>query len=71
MLIIDCDFYVPTKLSLECLYNKVIIGGRVIIDDYPTLDGCKQAVDEYIVDKPDIVKYQVPTTGCIYWTKTK
>jgi len=69
LLIIDCDFYIPTKLSLKYLYDKVVIGGIIVIDDYPTLEGCKVAVDEYIYSKRNINVKQVNDTGCIYWHK--
>ena len=44
---LDCDWYAPTKLCLDKLYDKVIIGGVIIIDDYGHFIGAKRAVDEF------------------------
>lgn len=45
---LDGDLYESTKVCLEYLYPKVVKGGFVIIDDYHTLAGCRQAVHEYL-----------------------
>ncbi len=45
---IDADWYASTKVCLDHLFNKVVIGGFVIIDDYGAYDGCRKAVDEYV-----------------------
>jgi hypothetical protein len=43
----DADLYRSTMDTLTNLYRKVSPGGFVIVDDYWTWPGCKQAVDEY------------------------
>ena len=48
LLHIDADWYESTKICLEYLYPKVIKGGFIIVDDYGTYEGCKNAVDEFI-----------------------
>lgn len=48
LLRLDGDFYESTKVVMEKLYENVITGGVVIIDDYGAFDGCKLAVDEYL-----------------------
>jgi O-methyltransferase len=45
---LDGDWYASTKVCLEYLFDKVVTGGVVIIDDYGTYDGCRRAVDEFI-----------------------
>lgn len=45
---LDSDWHASTKICLEYLYDKVVSGGIVIIDDYGTYDGCKVAVDNFI-----------------------
>jgi len=45
---LDADWYASTKICLEYLFDKVITGGFVIIDDYGAYDGCRKAVDEYL-----------------------
>jgi len=44
---LDGDWYASTKICLEYLFNKVVKGGIVIIDDYGTYDGCRKAFDEF------------------------
>lgn len=54
---LDGDWYESTKCCLENLYDNVVKGGYIIIDDYH-LQGCKLAVDEYIQklkDKPKMI----------------
>jgi O-methyltransferase len=44
---LDTDWYESTKKELEVLYNKLVSGGILVIDDYGHFDGAKKAVDEY------------------------
>jgi hypothetical protein len=44
---LDCDSYEATALALDCLYPGLSVGGFVIIDDYGSLEECRQAVDEF------------------------
>jgi O-methyltransferase len=48
LLRIDGDWYESTKTCLDYLYDQVIDGGFVIIDDYGTFVGCAKAVDEFL-----------------------
>lgn len=45
---LDTDWYESTLHELETLYDKVVNGGIIIIDDYGHWSGCKKAVDEFI-----------------------
>jgi O-methyltransferase len=45
---LDGDWYASTKVCLEYLFDKVVKGGIVIIDDYGTYEGCRRAVDEFM-----------------------
>ena len=51
LLRIDADWYESTKVCLSCLYDSVVSGGYVIIDDYNLLPGCKNAVDEFMRER--------------------
>jgi O-methyltransferase len=44
---LDGDTYEATKTSLRCLYPRLSTGGYLIVDDYRTFEGCRQAVDEF------------------------
>ena len=45
---LDTDWYESTKHELEQLYNKLVPGGVLIIDDYGHWEGARKAVDEFI-----------------------
>ncbi len=44
---LDGDWYESTKVCLEKLYDNVIEGGVIIIDDYGHFVGAKNATDEF------------------------
>jgi O-methyltransferase len=44
---LDNDWYESTRFCLHQLYDQVVIGGCIIIDDYYTFLGCRKAVDEF------------------------
>ena len=48
---IDGDWYESTRVCLAGLYDNVVDGGFVIIDDYGTFVGCAKAVDEFLHDR--------------------
>jgi len=47
MLRLDGDLYESTIDALDALYEKVSIGGFVIVDDYYSVPPCKRAVDDF------------------------
>jgi len=48
LLRLDTDWYESTKHELTVLYDKLVEGGILIIDDYGHWSGSKKAVDEFI-----------------------
>lgn len=48
LLRLDTDWYESTRHELETLYDKLVPGGILIIDDYGHWSGARQAVDEFI-----------------------
>jgi O-methyltransferase len=44
---LDTDFYVSTRHELIQLYDRVVPGGVLIIDDYGAFQGARKAVDEF------------------------
>lgn len=44
---LDGDLYQSTWDALEALYERVVPGGYIYIDDYGSFKGCKKAVDEF------------------------
>jgi O-methyltransferase len=51
LLRLDGDLYESTKVCLETLFDSVVSGGIVIVDDYGTFDGCRRAVDEFLAQR--------------------
>ncbi len=68
---LDADLYSSTKISLECLYSKVVPGGFIIIDDYGFFAGCRQAVDEYRARHGITEPIKPVNQSCVYWRKQR
>lgn len=48
---LDGDWYESTKCCLENLYDHVVTGGFIIIDDYGTCFGAERAVTEFLNER--------------------
>lgn len=71
---IDCDVYSSTKCCIDNLYDKLLPGGIMVIDDYNDLGGgAEQAVAEHVrktgeliyigpIEQAFIVKGRLPDT---------
>lgn len=66
LLRVDGDWYESTKCCLEGLYDKVVAGGAVIIDDYSSCYGCQKAVDEFISNRKLKVEIELDGRGGCY-----
>jgi O-methyltransferase len=47
LLRLNGDLYESTIDALTALYDKLSVGGYLIVDDYNSWPGCKLAVDEF------------------------
>jgi O-methyltransferase len=47
LLRLDTDWYESTRLGLEILYPRLVVGGVCILDDYGHWKGARNAVDEF------------------------
>ena len=57
LLHLDVDIYKPTHFILEKLYNNVVRGGIILLDDYKHIDGATLAVNDFFKKKNvDIIK---------------
>ena len=58
---IDVDIYRSVRDCCEFFYPRMVPGGILLFDDYgkPTCPGARQAVDEFIADKPEQACYLV------------
>ncbi|WP_103257651.1 TylF/MycF/NovP-related O-methyltransferase [Tabrizicola aquatica] len=66
---LDGDWYASTKICLDHLYERVVPGGFVIVDDYGTYEGCQKAVDELLAGLPQRPFLNVVTADVRYWIK--
>jgi len=66
---LDGDWYASTKVCLEYLFDKVVKGGVVIIDDYGTYDGCRLALDEFLVNRKIYTYINSVDSDCRYLIK--
>ena len=48
LLRLDADWYDSTMTCLESLYQHVMPGGLIILDDYYTWDGCSRALHDFL-----------------------
>lgn len=55
LLHIDVDVYEPTKIILESLWDKVVKGGIIMLDDYGLVEGGTRAIDEFFQGKEVVI----------------
>ena len=48
LLHLDVDVHAPTDYALNYLYERVVSGGLILIDDYGTVSGATAAVDDFV-----------------------
>lgn len=65
----DGDWYESTKTCLEGLYDQVLVGGAIIIDDYLSCYGCKRAVDEFVAKRNLSIELVFDGRGGCYFLK--
>ena len=51
LLRLDTDWHASTKVSLDILYPRLVVGGVCIFDDYGHWRGARTAVDEYFASR--------------------
>lgn len=51
MLHIDTDIYEPAMFGLHKLYERIVPGGIIVLDDYAVVEGETLAADEFFADK--------------------
>jgi hypothetical protein len=66
---LDGDWYASTLCCLEHLYDKVVPGGFVILDDYHSCFGCARAADEFLARRGVRVRIEPDGRGGAYFVK--
>ncbi|MCC7328064.1 MAG: class I SAM-dependent methyltransferase [Burkholderiales bacterium] len=70
LLRVDGDLYESTMDALDALYDKVVAGGFVIIDDYGDFEPCRRAVDEFRERKGISDRIETIDWSGSYWRKS-
>jgi O-methyltransferase len=66
---LDGDYYSSTMDALSALFDRVSVGGYVIVDDYGDFESCRRAVNEFCANRgvsPELVT--IDSNG-VYWQK--
>jgi O-methyltransferase len=66
---LDGDHYSSTMDALTNLYDKVSVGGYIIIDDYNAFVGCKNAVTEFLAARNIDARIKEIDRIGVYWRK--
>lgn len=70
LLRLDTDWYESTKHELETLFDKLVPGAVMIIDDYGHWSGAKKAVDEFFYNRSlPVFLNRIDYTGRLYIKK--
>jgi hypothetical protein len=67
---LDGDLYESTMDCLVNLYDKLSVGGFVIVDDYWQIEACRAAVTEFREQRSIHDEMMVVDKSCVYWRKT-
>jgi hypothetical protein len=70
LLHIDVDVYEPSRVILDTLYNRVVSGGLILLDDFGTVDGETRALDEFCLKEEFVVK-KLPISGTPMFIRKK
>ena len=62
---LDMDWYDPTKIALEKLFDRIQIGGVLIIDDYGHHSGARKATDEFIAQRKSKINLRHINYSCV------
>jgi O-methyltransferase len=62
---LDGDWYESTLTCLEGLYDRLVPGGFLIIDDYGTFSGCRKAVDEFFAGRGETIQFTYSDRDCV------
>ena len=67
LLHLDGDWYKSIKTCLDLLYEQVVSGGFLVVDDYFHWRGCAQAVDEFLAPHEPVAVRRVEVAA--WWQK--
>ncbi|MCE4225033.1 hypothetical protein HCU64_14835 [Methylobacterium sp. C25] len=68
---LDGDWYESTKVCIENLYDLVVEGGFLVIDDYGTFTGCREAIDAFFKERGEAPDFIHSDDMCVYLRKPR
>jgi O-methyltransferase len=70
LLHIDADWYESVKLALDTLYDRVVPGGFVVLDDYNFWEGCNRALADFLDERQlTHITLYYPNRSGVYFQK--
>lgn len=60
LLHLDMDVYEPTKFALEQLWEQLVPGAIIMIDDYNAVAGATKAIDEFVASNTGLKIEKLP-----------
>ncbi|MFA5377697.1 MAG: TylF/MycF/NovP-related O-methyltransferase [Dehalococcoidia bacterium] len=66
---LDADWYASTCIALETLYDRVVPGGLILVDDYGAWVGCRTAVQEFWQRRHIAPAFTMLDETAGYWVK--
>jgi hypothetical protein len=70
LLRLDGDLYESTMDALNALYDKLSVGGYVIVDDYHVVPGCNKAIGDFLEARKIRSKLSEIDGVGVFWRKT-
>jgi hypothetical protein len=67
---IDADLYASTREVLEALYDRVVAGGYVIVDDYHAFEPCRRAVGDFVEARGIEPEIRAIDWSGVFWRKS-
>jgi O-methyltransferase len=66
---LDADTYAPTRQALRALYPGLVPGGYLVLDDYGSFPGCREAVDEFRAEHGITEPIEKVDPTCVRWRR--
>lgn len=67
---VDADLYSSTYDVLSAMYDRVSVGGYVVIDDYWTFQACRMAVQDFLAERGIEPRLRRIDWAAVFWRKT-
>ena len=71
LLRLDGDMYGSTIVALESLYDRLSLGGYVIVDDYHVVTGCRKAVEDFFAARNHFPTLEEIDGVGVFWKKDR